>query len=432
MKKVITYGTFDMFHEGHENMLRRAREYGDYLIVGVTGESYDVGRGKLSVKDSLADRIENVRRSGYADEIIVEEYLGQKISDIIRYGVDKFVIGDDWRGKFDHLNEYCEVVYLERTPGISSTQIREENFRQYHIGIITDRADDSSLITEAAKVSGFRVTGAYSADAGTAEAFSEKYGIETSCGDLAEFLQNKDIVFVNTEIDSRCEYIEVCIDAGRHVIADPPFSLDVSKEAALLQKAKDAGLIIMYNLKSFHTQVFIQLLWMVKGGLIGDVVRVECAASKKDPAIGRLIYELSASALHVLFSLLGTEYSDYSKSVVMKDGKLEFLTLDFSYPDASAVVSIGNNIRIDDRFEVVGTKGTVRLGENWWRADSFEIGYRGDPVTRRYNVNYEGNGFRFLIRNMLLMLEDGRTEYRLVRAEDELRVLEILEAIEDQ
>ena len=430
MTKVITYGTFDMFHEGHENMLRRAREYGDYLIVGVTGESYDVGRGKLSVKDSLAERIENVRKSGYADEIIVEEYLGQKISDIIRYGVDKFVIGDDWRGKFDHLNEYCEVVYLERTPGISSTQIREENFRHYNIGIITDRSDDSGLVSEAAKVSGFKVTGVYTGDAGSAAAFADKYGV-TASDDLEGFLGDKDIVFVNTELGTRLDYIEACLDAGKHVIADPPFSLDYAKEAALLKKAADAGLIIMYNLKSFHTQVFIQLLWMVKGGLIGDVVKVECAASKKDPAIRQLVYELSASALHVLFSLLGGDYTEFTKSATVRDGMLEFLTMDFRYPGAAATVSIGNNIKIDDRFEVVGTKGTVRLGENWWRADSFEIEYIGDPVTKRYNVNYEGNGFRFLIRNMLLMLEDGRTEYRLVRAEDELRVLRILESIED-
>ena len=125
MKKVITYGTYDLFHQGHYNMLKRAREYGDYLIVGVTGENYDIARGKLSVKESLAKRIENVRNTGLADQIIVEEYLGQKIDDIVKYGIDVLVIGDDWRGKFDHLSKYCELVYLDRTKGISSTQGRE-------------------------------------------------------------------------------------------------------------------------------------------------------------------------------------------------------------------------------------------------------------------------------------------------------------------
>ena len=119
MKKVITYGTFDLFHEGHYNILKRAKALGDYLIVGVTSESYDIERGKLNVRDSLLKRIENVRRTGFADEIIIEEYQGQKLSDIIKYKVDLLVLGSDWRGKFDYLKNYCDVVYLERTKNIT-------------------------------------------------------------------------------------------------------------------------------------------------------------------------------------------------------------------------------------------------------------------------------------------------------------------------
>ena len=127
MKKIITYGTFDLFHIGHYNILKRAKEHGDYLIVGVTGENYDIGRGKLNVHDSLATRIENVLKTGFADEIIVEEYLGQKIGDIIKYDIDAFVIGDDWKGKFDFLREEgVEVVYLPRTPEVSSSQIKKD------------------------------------------------------------------------------------------------------------------------------------------------------------------------------------------------------------------------------------------------------------------------------------------------------------------
>ena len=173
-KKVITYGTFDLFHQGHYNILKRAREYGDYLIVGVTGENYDVGRGKLSVHDSLADRIENVKKTGLADEIIVEEYLGQKISDIVRYGVDTFVIGDDWKGKFDHLDKYCDMVYLERTAGISSTKIRKETFRVYRIGIITDDLDDNTIVSESKLINGFKVTSVYAEDEELRKAFRER------------------------------------------------------------------------------------------------------------------------------------------------------------------------------------------------------------------------------------------------------------------
>lgn len=125
MTKVITYGTFDMFHRGHLSLIKRAKDLGDYLIVGVTSTEYDKARGKLDVKDSLETRINNIRNTGLADLIIVEEKDGQKIHDIIKYNVNIFTVGSDWTGKFDYLRKYCKVVYLERTEGISSTKLRK-------------------------------------------------------------------------------------------------------------------------------------------------------------------------------------------------------------------------------------------------------------------------------------------------------------------
>ena len=126
MVKVITYGTYDLLHQGHINLLRRAKELGDYLIVGVTSDSFDRGRGKLNVRNNVLERVEAVKATGYADEVIIEDYLGQKIDDIQKYDVDIFAIGSDWEGKFDFLKEYCEVVYLPRTPEISTTKIKRD------------------------------------------------------------------------------------------------------------------------------------------------------------------------------------------------------------------------------------------------------------------------------------------------------------------
>lgn len=103
MKKVITYGTFDLFHEGHYNLLKRAKALGDYLIVGVTTEYYDMQRGKLNVVNPLLERVENVKKTGLADEIIVEDHEGQKPEDIQKMGVDIFTVGSDWTGIFDYL-----------------------------------------------------------------------------------------------------------------------------------------------------------------------------------------------------------------------------------------------------------------------------------------------------------------------------------------
>ncbi len=125
MKKVITYGTFDLFHIGHLNILKRAKELGDYLIVAVSSDDFNAIKGKkCQIPDK--DRMEIVRAIRYVDEVIPETSWDQKIKDIQDNDVDVFVMGDDWKGKFDFLKPYCEVVYLPRTEGISTTQLKDD------------------------------------------------------------------------------------------------------------------------------------------------------------------------------------------------------------------------------------------------------------------------------------------------------------------
>ena len=140
MVRVITYGTYDLLHYGHIRLLERAKALGDYLIVGVTGDDYDKSRGKINVQQSLMERVEDVRATGLADEIIIEEYEGQKIDDIRRYHIDIFTVGSDWKGKFDYLNKYCKVVYLDRTEGISSSELRSQR-REIRLGLVGTSAD---------------------------------------------------------------------------------------------------------------------------------------------------------------------------------------------------------------------------------------------------------------------------------------------------
>lgn len=156
MVKVITYGTYDLLHYGHIKLLERAKALGDYLIVGVTADDFDKTRGKINVQQSLMERIEAVRATGLADKIIVEEYEGQKIDDIRRYGVDIFTVGSDWVGKFDYLNDYCKVVYLPRTEGISSSDVRSEQCK-LRIGIVGEAPFRSKFVSESKYVNGVEV-----------------------------------------------------------------------------------------------------------------------------------------------------------------------------------------------------------------------------------------------------------------------------------
>ncbi|ALA54021.1 glycerol-3-phosphate cytidylyltransferase [Shouchella clausii] len=125
MKKVITYGTFDLLHWGHINLLKRAKDLGDYLIVAISSDEFNALKQKEAYH-SFENRKMILEAIRYVDEVIPENTWEQKVEDVQKYDIDVFVMGDDWRGKFDFLKEYCEVVYLPRTAGISTTKIKTE------------------------------------------------------------------------------------------------------------------------------------------------------------------------------------------------------------------------------------------------------------------------------------------------------------------
>ena len=205
MIKVITYGTYDLLHQGHINLLRRAKELGDYLIVGVTSDSFDKGRGKLNVRNNVLERVKAVKATGYADEVIIEDYVGQKIDDIQRYDVDLFAIGSDWVGKFDYLNEYCKVIYLPRTEGVSSTQLRAETQSIVRIGIVGSGRIARRFVPEAGVVDGAEVNAVYNPDKTEADAFSSQFGI-SSFSEYDSFLNAVDAVYIASPHPSHYQY----------------------------------------------------------------------------------------------------------------------------------------------------------------------------------------------------------------------------------
>ena len=126
MKRVITYGTFDLLHYGHINLLRRAKQHGDYLIVALSTDEFNLQEKRKKSYFSYEQRKQLLEAIRYVDLVIPEYSWEQKETDIKEFKIDTFVMGNDWEGKFDWLKEFCDVVYLERTPEISTTQIKEE------------------------------------------------------------------------------------------------------------------------------------------------------------------------------------------------------------------------------------------------------------------------------------------------------------------
>lgn len=144
MKKVITYGTFDLLHVGHVHLLRRARELGDHLTVAVSTDRFNEGKGKKTILP-FAERLEIVRSLRDVDEVIPESSWEQKADDVRRLQIDVFAIGDDWAGKFDFLKPLCQVVYLPRTPGVSSSRLKAELERLQAVQSLLERIQGSDL-----------------------------------------------------------------------------------------------------------------------------------------------------------------------------------------------------------------------------------------------------------------------------------------------
>ena len=276
MKKVITYGTYDLLHYGHIRLLERAKALGDYLIVGVTADDFDKQRGKINVKQSLMERIESVRATGLADEIIIEEYEGQKIDDIKRMDVDIFTVGSDWVGHFDYLKEYCDVVYLERTEGVSSSQIRSKN-RSVKLGLIGNGNILKKFYDESKFVNGIEVNAICVDNENEKKCYEQE---ELTLTDSYEDLLNiVDAVYIISHPSKHYSQIKYALNQGKHVLCESPFSLNEHQCKELEQLAINNDLILMDSIKTAYSTAYNRLLLLLKGGNIGDVYSIDATCT---------------------------------------------------------------------------------------------------------------------------------------------------------
>lgn len=437
MKKVITYGTFDMLHQGHINLLRRAKELGDYLIVGVTSENYDRDRGKLNVRNSLMQRIESVKQTGYADEIIIEEYVGQKIDDIQKYGIDIFAIGSDWVGKFDYLREYCEVVYLERTKGISSTQLRNDSQTYYDCGIVGSGRIANRFVPESKYVSGINVVGVFNPHKEAADAFCEKHSLLFACSDsYDEFLSKVDIVYVATPHPYHYDYVRKALEAGKHVLCEKPLTLSKTETAELYQLAHKNKLVLLEAIKTAYCPGFRHLISLVKSGVIGKVSDVESTFTKLvatntrelSPAMaGGSITELSTYTLLPIIKIFGSDYKTLHFYSTIENDVDTFTKAMMVYPDGTASFKVGLGTKSEGELIISGTKGYAYVPAPWWKTSYFEIRFEDVNLNKKYFYNFEGDGLRYEIEEFILLINKCQAESYCFTAKESCAISEIIE-----
>lgn len=439
MKKIITYGTYDLFHEGHRRLLERAKALGDYLIVGVTTENYDESRGKLNVHQSLMKRIENVKDSGLADEIIIEEYEGQKVNDIQKYNIDVFAIGSDWYGKFDYLKEYCDVVYLERTIGVSSTEIRNNENGIISIGVIGCGRIANRFIKESKYVSGVSIECVYGRDPIKVKSFSELYNLNGFVNNIDDFLNSVDAVYLATPHDTHFFFAKNALNKGKHVLCEKPATLKVEELIELLELAKSKNLVFAEAIKTAYSPGFQRLISVAKSGLIGNIVNIDATFTKLyvnrncrefDPdKAGGSLTELASYPLLAFSKLLGTNYKKVESFTYKGDSFVDlFSKASLYYDNAIATLKVGLGVKSEGDLVISGTKGYVYVPSPWWLTEYFEVRFEDRNANKKYFYAFDGDGLRYEIAEFAKMIHSGKKTYKLT-SEDSIFIIRALEDI---
>ena len=437
MKKVITYGTYDLLHQGHINLLRRAKELGDYLIVGVTNDNFDRERGKLNVCNNVLERVEAVKATGLADQIIIEDYFGQKIDDIQKYNIDIFAIGSDWEGKFDYLGEYCKVVYLPRTEGISSTMLREEKQASIKVGIVGCGNIAKRFVPEANYVNGVEITGAYDIDSTVLENFAKTNNGLSTYASFENMLNDVDAVYIATPHLSHYTYCKQALLAKKHVLCEIPLVLEEEQARELYALAEQQGAILMEANKTAHCPAFNHLMVMIKSGAIGEVVDIEASLSRLlpdktrrefDPAqAGGSMYESGVYPLLPIFRLLGTDYKNLNIYSRMENGVDIYTKGVLRYSTAVCSFKLGLGVKTEGNLVISGTKGYAYVPAPWWKTDYFELRYEDQNQNKKYFYKWDGEGLRYEIQEWMSCIINKRFSSARLRRRESIAMAGVMQ-----
>ena len=437
MAVVITYGTYDLFHKGHYRLLERAKELGDTLIVGVTSESYDHNRGKLNVRQSLMERIDNVKQSGLADKIIIEEYEGQKINDILNNNVDIFTIGSDWEGKFNYLNEYCKVIYLDRTVGISSTKLRNEN-SFIKIGIVGNGRIAERFIVESKFVSGTTVESIYGRNLSRLKDFSNKHSIPECYTEYNDFLNSVNAVYIACPHQYHFEYSKQALMQGKHVLCEKPLALSKLDANNLYKIAKSKNLVFLEAIKTAYCPAFVKMLALAKSGSIGHILAVDATFTKlentknrelTDEYFGGSVTELASYPLFAAIKLLGTNIKKANFNTYLKtNSNIDLFThLTLQYESAIASLKIALGAKSEGSLVITGTLGYIYVPAPWWKTEYFELRYEDQTQNKKYFYKFNGDGLRYELAEFITLISKQIYFSNKLTPNESIRIIEVIE-----
>jgi len=434
-KIIITYGTYDMLHIGHMNILKRAKSRGDYLIVGVTTDDYDRSRGKLNVIQSQKERKKAIESLDFVDKVIWESDKNQKKKDILKYNINEFVIGDDWVGKFDYLNNYTKVIYLPRTEGISSTQLRNENIKPLRIGIIGANGDAKRFLREFTFVNFGKVVSLYDKKEKNLNKISRKYDITTNYIKLKDFFNGEiDAVYICSDISQHYKHIKLALKNSKHVLCENPLVLKENQAKELFDLAKNKDLLLLVALKTAFAPAFNRMLEELRKGTIGDIkeVRATFTSLYKERGFPKRYIENGATSLLLSYPSL------IIKKVAGKAKEISFFEqYNGMYDISNRVISthknniiglatVGIEMKSEGHAIIAGDKGYIYIPAPWWLTKKFYVKFEDEHKSFKFEYEFNGDGLRYMISEFLSLIRQGKIESNRLTVEDMLELNKII------
>ena len=430
-KKIITYGTYDMLHEGHINILRRAKKRGDYLIVGVTSEDYDRSRGKLNVFEAEETRVNAIKALDFVDEVILETHKNQKQEDMVKYNIDEFVIGDDWVGKFDYLNEWTKVVYLPRTEGISSTKLRNERVRELKVGLVGANSDSERFIREIADILEFNVHSIYDSSMQKLNDFHSRYLFAKPYNNFENFLEsNIDCVYIASNINEHYEQIKKSLQADKHVLCENPLVLQEEQAKELFDIAQNRKLILLLAIKTAFAPAYRKMIKVVHSGIIGKIkeVRSTFTSLYKERGFPKEYIENGATNLLMSYPAL------IAHQILGNYKKIDFFDQTNENYDTSnraitihkngeiAISTVGIEMKSEGDAIISGTKGYIHIPAPWWLTSIFEVCFEDTSKNIQFEYEFKGDGLRYMIAEFVAMIRRKETQSKRLSIQDMLEI----------
>ena len=333
------------------------------------------------------------------------------------------------------MNEYCKVVYLPRTEGISSTMLREESQNCYKIGIIGSGRIANRFFPETKVVNGADVVAVLNPDSNEANVFAKTHGIEAHT-DFDAFIVNVDVVYIASPHLTHYDYIKRCLLAGKHVLCEIPFTLKKEEALELYRLAEEKNLVLMEASKTAYCPAFGHIVTLIKSGIIGEVVDVKASLSKvvepptrelDEAQAGGAMTEHAPLTLMAIIKLLGIDWNDVDFHTKKENGVDIYTKGVINYPHATSSFTLGIGVKTEGNLVISGTKGYVYVPAPWWLTSYFEVRYEDQTKNKKYFYSYDGEGLRYEIQEFLSMIVNDRRSCYKLRRRESVAIAEIIE-----